>query len=287
MRAVGAPVEVHVLERYGRRPMAEMPGPVLAALERCDVSIYAAQPLTDELRTRIQMCEVVDRRRLRHAHMVAISERIMREGMRADFHAVDAIGTRVVERARRTHRIRARSRAGTDLEATFDPSLKWLKTSGLISPDKWGNLPGGEVLTCPARLDGIYVVDGVVGDYLCARYGDLQATPLTVTIENSRLVDARCERPEIAADVLAYTAAHEHSNRVGEFAIGTNIAVTEIIGNILQDEKIPSVHIAFGHPYTRHTGADWSCPTHLDLVGRHFDVWMDDEQIMRDGLFLI
>lgn len=287
VREVGAPVEVHVLEHHGERPMHAMPAPILEALERCDVSIYAAQPLTDELRTRIQMCEVVDRRRLRHAHMVSISERIMREGMRADFHEVDAIGSRVVERARRARTIRAKSRAGTDLEASFDPALKWLKTSGLISPDKWGNLPGGEVLTCPARLDGVYVVDGVVGDYLCARYGDLRETPLTVTIENSRLVDVRGDRPELVADVLAYTAAHENSNRVGEFAIGTNVAVKDIIGNILQDEKIPSVHVAFGHPYTRHTGADWSCPTHLDLVGRHFDVWMDDEQIMRDGRFLI
>ena len=287
VREIGAPVEVHVLERYGERPMAEMPGPILAALERSAVSVYAAQPQTGELRTRIQMCEVVDRRRIRHGHMVSISERIMREGMRADFHQVDAIGTRVVERARRATRIRAMSRAGTDLEATFDPALKWLKTSGLISPDKWGNLPGGEVLTCPARLDGVYVVDGVVGDYLCARYGDLRETPLTVTIENSRLVDVRGERRDLVEDVLAYTSAHENSNRVGEFAIGTNIAVKEIIGNILQDEKIPAVHVAFGHPYTQHTGADWSCPTHLDIVGRHFDIWMDGEQIMADGEFLI
>jgi hypothetical protein len=63
--------------------------------------------------------------------------------------------------------------------------------------------------------------------------------------------------------------------------------ITDRETDILQDEKIPGVHLAFGHPYSEHTGAAWSCPTHLDIVGRHFDVWMDGEPIMADGQFLI
>jgi leucyl aminopeptidase (aminopeptidase T) len=143
------------------------------------------------------------------------------------------------------------------------------------------------VLTSPARVDGVYVVDGVLGDYLCARYGDLEATPLTVWIENSRVADVRCDRTEVRDDFLAYTRTEENSDRVGEFAMGTNVAVHSIIGNILQDEKLPGLHLAFGHPYTEHTGAHWSCRTHLDIVGRHFDVWFDADQVMEDGKFLI
>ncbi len=287
VREVGSPLEFHLLEDYGSRPMTSMPAPILASLERSSVSIFAAQPQTGELPQRIQMTDVVNRRRIRHAHMVYISHRIMLEGMRADFNLVDEISSRVLERARQSTRIRAKSAGGSDLEATFDPSILWLKTSGLISPDKWANLPAGEVLTSPARIDGIYVVDGVLGDYLCARYGDLEASPLRVTIENSRLVDARCDRAEVLEGFLAYTSQEENSNRVGEFALGTNIAVRSIIGNILQDEKLPGLHLAFGHPYSEHTGATWSCRTHLDIVGRHFDVWMDDDQIMADSKFLI
>jgi aminopeptidase len=287
VREVGAPIEFHVLEDYGARPMFAMPAPILESLERSEVSIYAAQPKTGELPSRIQMTDVVNRRRIRHAHMVYISHRIMLEGMRADFRVVDAISTRVLERARRAKKIRARSARGTSLEATFDPSIKWLKTSGLISPEKWANLPAGEVLTSPARVDGVYVVDGILGDYLSARYGDLERNPLTVTIEDSRLVDATCDRKDVLADFLAYTSQEENSNRVGEFALGTNIAVHSVIGNILQDEKLPGLHLAFGHPYSEHTGACWSCRTHLDIVGRHFDVWFDDDQIMKDSRFLI
>lgn len=287
VRAVGAPLEAHVLEACGARPMPAMPAPILAALERADVSIYAAQAKPGELQARIEMTRVVNRRRIRHAHMVSISPRIMLEGMRADFGQVDALSTRVRDRAVHAGRITAKSRAGTDIEATFDPAIRWLKTSGIISPEKWANLPGGEVLTAPARVDGVYVVDGVLGDYLCARYGDIETTPLTVTIEKSRIVDARCARRDLLDDFRAYTSTHENSDRVGEFAIGTNIAVRSIIGNILQDEKIPGLHLAFGHPYSEHTGASWSCPTHLDVVGRHFDIWMDGEQVMTDGRFLI
>jgi leucyl aminopeptidase (aminopeptidase T) len=287
VRQVGASLEIHVLEDYGARPMTTLPRPVRDSFERSDITIYAAQAKTGELAARIEMTEIVNRRKIRHAHMVSISPRIMVEGMRADFSEVDAISTRIRDRAAAAKVVRARSSGGSDLEATFDPSIRWLKTSGIVSREKWANLPGGEVLTAPARVDGTYVVDGVLGDYLCARHGDLEATPLTVEIENSRLVDAQCERRDILDDFLAYTSTEENSNRVGEFAIGTNVAVHSIIGNILQDEKLPGLHLAFGHPYSEHTGAKWSCRTHLDIVGRHFDIWFDDEQVMRDGKFLI
>jgi leucyl aminopeptidase (aminopeptidase T) len=74
---------------------------------------------------------------------------------------------------------------------------------------------------------------------------------------------------------------------VGEFAIGTNIELKDVIGQILQDEKFPGVHIAFGNPYGAHTGAEWYSSTHIDVVGRRFDIWVDGEQIMRHGRFLL
>ena len=287
VREVGAPCDTFIMEDYGPRPMLELPAPIRAALERADVSIYAGQPKEGELAFRRALTQIIDRRQIRHAHMVSISHRIMTEAMRANYDDVDAISTRVLERAMKAKRITATSPGGSKLEATFDPTIKWLKTSGIISTSKWGNLPGGEVLTAPARVDGVYVADGVVGDYLCARYGDLQNNPLSVTIENSRIVDVACKRADLVADFRTYTSTDENSDRVGEFAIGTNIALTDVIGNILQDEKLPTLHIAFGHPYAEHTGAPWRSTTHIDIVGRDFDIWFDGDQIMEKGKFLI
>jgi aminopeptidase len=211
----------------------------------------------------------------------------MLEGMRADFQEVDRISTLVWRMASGARQIRATNPAGTDILGHFSPNLKWLKTSGIISPNKWGNLPGGETFTCPERVDGTFVIDGVVGDYLCEKYGDLGETPLTIVISDSRLVEAHSANKALEEEFWKYCHTDENSDRVGEFAIGTNIAVHDVIGNILQDEKIPGIHIAFGNPYGAHTGADWYSSTHIDVVGRKFDVWIDGRQIMHGGVFLL
>ena len=287
IEAVGAPYRLWGLEEMAERPLDAMPQPILADLESSQVSIFAAQAERGELRSRMQMTEVVNRRRIRHGHMVNINKQIMKEGMRADFRKVDQISVRVRDIASGAHSIRAKSPAGTDVTARFNPKYRWIKTSGIINPDKWGNLPGGEVFTAPEQVDGTVVIDGVVGDYLCARFGDLQNQPLFIRVKASRLIEAHSENRELEEEFWKYTHTDVNSDRVGEFAIGTNIAVDHVIGHILQDEKIPGVHLAFGNPYAEHTGADWYSSTHIDVVGTRFDIWADDRQLMRDGQFLI
>jgi aminopeptidase len=284
---VGAEHAVFVLENYATRPLTAMPQIILDDLANSQVSIYCAQTQRGELGSRIQMTAVVNKHHLRHGHMVNITRQIMLEGMRANFLEIDALSQRLVEMARMTQRVTCRTRAGTDYVAELSPNLKWLKTSGIITRDKWGNLPGGEIFTSPLNSNGIFVVDGVVGDYLCAKYGDLKATPLTIEVENNRIRSLSCENKELLEEFRAYTSTDENSNRVGEFAVGTNTACTHVIGNILQDEKIPGIHIAFGHPYAEHTGQNWISKTHIDCVGRDFDIWFDDKKVMERGKFLI
>jgi leucyl aminopeptidase (aminopeptidase T) len=287
LEKVGAPYHAFVLEELAQRPLALLPQEILDDLEKTDVSIFAVKVQRNELQSRMQMTEVVNRRKIRHAHMVNINRQIMLEGMRADFAKVDRISQKVVEMVRKASQIRAKTAAGTDLTADLNPSYQWLKTSGIISRDKWGNLPGGEVFTTPGEVNGTFVIDGVVGDYLCAKFGDLKAYPLTIRIDKNRLVSAESTNRELRDDFWAYTHTDENSDRVGEFAIGTNIELKDVIGEILQDEKFPGVHIAFGNPYGEHTGANWYSSTHIDVVGRKFDIWIDGEQIMRAGKFLI
>jgi aminopeptidase len=267
--------------------MNDMPREILDDMESSDVSIYAVQAQANELRTRMQMTDVVNRRKMRHAHMVNIEKRIMLEGMRADYDKVDELSRKVWEIATAAQTVRARTAAGTDVTAGLNKSYKWIKTSGIISVSKWGNLPGGEVFTTPREVNGTFVIDGVVGDYLCAKYGDLRETPLTIRVEGSRVVEAHSQNRDLEQEFWRYTHTDENSDRVGEFAIGTNIGLQGVIGNILQDEKLPGVHMAFGNPYGAHTGADWWSGTHIDVVGRDFDIWADDRQIMSAGKFLI
>lgn len=287
LEKLGAPYHAWVLEQLAPRPLKDLPREILDDLEQSQVSIFAVQVQMNELRSRIQMTDVVNRKKIRHAHMVNINRQIMLEGMRADFARVDRLSQKVIEMVRKASKIRAKTAAGTDLTADLNPNYKWLKTSGIISPEKWGNLPGGEIFTTPGEVNGTFVIDGVVGDYLCAKFGNLSEHPLTIHMKGNRLTEAHSENRELEHDFWKYTHTDANSDRVGEFAIGTNIDLKDVIGEILQDEKYPGVHIAFGNPYGAHTGADWDSTTHIDVVGRKFNIWVDDEQIMRDGKFLV
>ena len=287
LEKLGAPYRAWILEELAPRPLRDLPREILDDLENCQVSIFAVQAQTNELRSRIQMTDVVNRKKIRHAHMVNINRQIMLEGMRADFQKVDRLSAKVIAMVRKASKVHATTAAGTDLTADLNPNYKWLKTSGIITPEKWGNLPGGEIFTTPGEVNGTFVIDGVVGDYLCAKFGNLKEHPLTVRMKGNRLTEAHSENRELEDDFWKYTHTDENSDRVGEFAIGTNIDLKDVIGQILQDEKYPGVHIAFGNPYGAHTGAEWNSTTHIDVVGRKFNIWVDDEQIMREGKFLV
>ena len=288
---IGCVWNAFVLESVAPRPLVGMPAEILADMESSQVSIFAVEVQPDELRSRMEMTDVVNRRRMRHAHMVNITAEIMTQGMRADFVAVDRLSQAVLDKVRQATYVRATTPAGTDIHAELSPAYRWFKTSGIISTEKWGNLPGGECFTSPAEVNGVFVVDGVVGDFLCARYGSLRNKPLTIDIEGNRIKRISCADKNLERDFWAYTHTDENSDRVGEFAIGTNIGVDHIIGNILQDEKFPGIHIAFGDPYGAHTGAHWKSSTHIDVVGLEFNIWLGnadgEEQIMRDGQFLL
>jgi aminopeptidase len=287
LEAVGAPYRAWVLEDLAPRPLGDLPQEIVEDLETSQVSIFAVQAQANELRSRMQMTDVVNRHKIRHAHMVNVNRQIMLEGMRADFLKVDRISVKVAELVQRAKQVRAKTAAGTDLVADLNPNYRWVKTSGIISRDKWGNLPGGEVFTTPGEVNGTFVIDGVVGDWLCAKFGSLRENPLTIRIKGNRVVEAHSANHDLESDFWNYTHTDENSDRVGEFAIGTNIELKDVIGQILQDEKYPGVHIAFGNPYGAHTGAEWYSSTHIDVVGRKFDIWVDSEQIMRDGKFLL
>ncbi len=289
--ALGCVWNGFILEELAARPVKEMPAAVLEDMESSHVSIFAVEVQPNELRSRMQMTDVVNRRHMRHAHMVNITPEVMMQGMRADFEAIDRLSQAVLDKVRAASYVRATTAAGTDIHAELSKDYRWFKTSGIISAEKWGNLPGGECFTAPKEVNGVFVVDGVVGDYLCARYGILRATPLTINIEANRITRVSCTNKQLERDFWSYTHTDENSDRVGEFAIGTNIGVERVIGNILQDEKFPGVHIAFGDPYGAHTGANWKSSTHIDVVGLGFNIWLGDaggeQQVMRNGQFLI
>src|SRR5437763_13840183 len=284
---IGAPWQGVLIERVAARPLAVAPTEVLAALEHADAGILCVQPQQGELGARMAIVSVVERRGIRYAHMVGVTSQIMRQGMRADYRLVDELSQRLCERMPHAERLRVETPGGTALAATFDPAYTWVKTSGLINRRYWSNLPAGEVFTTPKSVDGVFVCDATAGDYFGPKYGDLRATSLTIEIAGGRLQAAHCTRKDLEHEFWSYCHTDEHSDRVGELAFGTNIALDDMIGVLLQDEKVPGVHLAFGDPYGSQTGAAWKSRTHIDVLTRACNVWIDDEQVIGSGRYLL
>src|SRR2546429_2537972 len=139
-----------LLEEFGPRAMAAAPGEVLGALERADVGVLCMAPQPGELAARMAIVRVVERRQIRYAHMVGVTPQIMQQGMRADYRMVDRLSEKLRERMLRAKTLTVKTEAGTEFAAHFDRGLDWVKTSGLINPRYWSNLPAGRGFTPPA-----------------------------------------------------------------------------------------------------------------------------------------
>src|SRR5258708_1978287 len=260
----GAPYTGLLLEDFGPRPMKTAPAEVVDALEAADVGVMCMTPQPGELGARMAIVRVVERRQIRYAHMVGVTPQIMQQGMRADYRMVDRLSDSLRERMLRAETLTVKTEAGTKIAAHFDRGLDWVKTSGLISPRYWSNLPAGEVFTTPATGDG---------------------TPLTLEIKGARLVGGTCARKDLEQEFWEYCHTDENSDRVGELAFGTNLGLSEMIGILLQDEKFPGVHIAFGDPYGSQTHANWKSRTHVDVLTRNCNVWIDEDQVIENGRY--
>lgn len=223
---------------------------------------------------------------MRHGHMIGIDAAVMADGMCADYEQVYRRTMQVYEIVQKARQIRVTSRKGTDLTATFRPDWRWVPCHGRYDRQGlWGNLPEGEVYTAPASVDGVLVAD-VLGDYFSAKYGVLP-DPASFVVEQGMLTAVTCADTALADELHAHFWQAENGRRPGEFAIGTLEGLSGLTGNLLQDEKMPGLHIAFGNPYPQFTGADWSSPVHVDCVASESTIAVDGREIMRAGVFSI
>src|SRR5688500_4160195 len=126
IEAVGAPYTAFILEDVAPRPLADLPAAIAADLEQSQVSILAVHVQRNELKSRMQLTDIVNRRKMRHAHMVNINRQMMLEGMRADFHRVDRLSQKVIDIVRNAREVRATTKGGSAFTATLDPNYKWL-----------------------------------------------------------------------------------------------------------------------------------------------------------------
>ena len=288
-------IETLILEDFGDRPEdgskpLKLPPEIAEAMRGADVSFFAATGKKGEVGSlRLPLIKLVYASKgLRHGHMPGISDQLMRTGMCADYAEVQRISAAVGEMVRDAKQITVTSPAGTEFTAEFSPSLNWVVCDGVLSQGRITNLPDGEVFTCPYDVkEGVIVIDGILGDYFSQKYGLVEDKPVTWEVEGGRVRRVSCVDVELQGELEEYMAKDENASRIGEFAIGTNTGVDRLVGNMLQDEKFPGIHVAVGEPIPEETGADWTSDVHLDGVLRKVTIDVEGQVIMRDGEFTL
>ncbi len=286
-------VLLYKLEVYGKRPILCFPDSIKKAAREATVGFWTARAYEDEyehirgpfIKTMLMSG--------RHAHMVNITEEIFKTGIAVDYFQVRKFTDKVYDLLRNTKVVRVTNEQGTDLVVKFSDEIRWVSSTGICHfPGQWVNLPDGEIFTAPKFVEGKIVADGVIGDYLGHKYRhkDLQRTPInidTVTDDIPRYTSIQTDNEELLRELKGYLGRHPYSGYIGEIALGTNILLKGFVDNMLQDEKFPGVHLAFGNPLPEVTGASWSCPTHMDIVLTKCNVWLDDKKVMEEGKYII
>lgn len=146
------------------------------------------------------------------------------------------------------------------------------------------NMPDGEIATSPVEtsVDGHIYFDfpGVLGGRLLE--------DIRLRWNKGKLVQATAATHQ---DFLqAVTRTDPGASRIGEFAFGTNQAITRYSRDILLDEKIGgTIHIALGRAYSS-TGGTNTSAIHWDIVKdmrEEGQVYLDGKLIFEKGNLLI
>ncbi len=283
-------VRLVLLEDLSERPLKKLPEEIRSlASGWANVTFWAAQSLPGELVARKEFLALA-KRNARHGHMPDITQKLMEQGMCADYDAVYELTHRIHEIVRNASKMSVSNRFGTDLSVEFNPSWRWIPSDGRYhASGRWGNLPEGEIFTAPAWVNG-RLVTNLLGDWFSEKYGNFNE-PLSFDVVDSiiQMDTLKCENRTLRGEIERYLSAYPCSARASEFALPTNPLLMRLptIGNLLQDEKA-RVHIAFGDPYPDETGATWSCNTHVDMLLEQCNVIVgNDLKLMENGDYLV
>jgi len=248
---------------------AEPPDPVSAAMAASDVFLAPTTKSLSHTRARGEANEAG----ARGATLPGITEEVFTTGLQADYETIAQHCEDVLEQVEDAAEIRVTSPQGTDI--TFEPGdREWHDDTGIVHEDGgFSNLPAGEVFVSPEDVNGTYVVDGTMMPHGLLDGGQ----SLEFDVEDGQLT--RISDDEIRQSVEeAAEEVGDAAYNLAELGIGTNVAVTELVGSVLLDEKAGgTVHIAIGDDAG--IGGDTEAPIHFDGILREPTVYADGEVV--------
>jgi leucyl aminopeptidase (aminopeptidase T) len=259
-----------VFVRYppGNQHGEEPPRPVAGAMRTADVVLV---PTTKSL-THTEARSDANAAGARVATLPGITEGVFLMGLDADYESIEGHCEDVLAQVEDADEIRVTTPQGTDITFTVG-DREWLMDTGIVHErGEMSNLPAGEVFMAPETADGTFVVDGTMRPH-----GKLDGKLLTFEVEDGYVTDI--DDPEIRGQVEeAAQAVGRDAYNLAELGIGTNVAVTDLVGSVLLDEKAGgTVHIAIGDDHA--IGGDTHAPIHLDGILTEPTVYADGEEV--------
>ncbi len=260
-----------VIAQYppGGQHGSEPPAPVAAAMQAADVVLAPTTRSLSHTRAR----DAANAAGARVATLPGITEEVFLTGMAVDYEDIREACDAVYEQVADAETVRVTTERGTDL--TVEPGDRgWARDVGLVhEAGEMSNLPAGEVFVSPESGDGTYVVDGTMMPHGLLDPGQT----LEFEVEDGYVTrisdDDIREQVEAAADEVGDAAYN-----LAELGIGTNVAVTKLVGSVLLDEKAGgTIHVAIGDDAS--IGGDTEAPLHLDGIVREPTVYADGEEV--------
>jgi leucyl aminopeptidase (aminopeptidase T) len=181
---------------------------------------------------------------------------------------LSALNGGMLNRMMPASRLHIGSTSGTDLDVEIDSSrYRWVSNRGVRKDGAFLVLPPGEVSTYPANVNGILVADGAFNlNAYTAADARLAGRPVTIEIENGRVVHASCDDPRLTR-LVARCRAMDNGDRIGELGFGTNVGTTGFIPmNSHINERHPGVHLGLGQHGQPAEAVPYRSDIHLDLI---------------------
>jgi len=210
---------------------------------------------------------------VRIATMPGITEDIMLRTLSGDFIEIHNRTIELATKLKNVKEIRVITPLGTDLLMNFE-GREFSASSGILSGNKFGNLPGAEVCTGPVEgtTNGIVYVDGAMIGMID------KPIKLTVTDGYVTSIEGGDQAKELD-DILSSIGKDAYN--IAELGIGTN-HMAILSGNVLEDEKVlGTVHVAVGNNIS--FGGTINVPIHLDGIIKNPTLIADGITIMENG----
>jgi aminopeptidase len=165
----------------------------------------------------------------------------------------------------------------TDLKINVD-GRKWINCHGKE------NFPDGEVFTGPIENSA----EGHIRYSFPGAYGGRLTENIELWFKKGKVIKSKASSGE--KFLKSMLKMDNGSNRIGEFAFGTNYGIKKYTKNTLFDEKIGgTIHIAVGSGYPE-TGSKNKSSLHWDMMcdlRKNGEVYADNQLIYKNGKFLI